>query len=61
MRGHGCGIIQRAGGQEEGKGRGKPPPWGVGGSEERKRRRKEERKEIRKIKRYEERERLYTP
>ena len=30
--------------QEGGKGRGKPPPWGVGGSEERKKKRKEEKK-----------------
>ena len=37
-----------AGGQEGGKGRGKPPTWGIGGSKERKKRRKGEREKGRK-------------
>ena len=48
LRGHGCEMTQRAGSQEGDMGGGKPPSWGVGGSEERKKKRKEERKKERK-------------
>ena len=52
---------QQACGHEGGKGKGKSPLWGIGGSEERKERRQEERKEERNIWRFEQMGRVYTP